>query len=283
MNPRKPERRQKARFDVEGLQGGLRLPMDARVVDLSVDGIGVETDRWLQVGRSYTVSLPMEEGTLRLPGAVAWCVLARTVKNAKGESAPLYKAGIQFQEPDAAGVKQIERLLAKTARVGFEDPMRGRFRYRQEAAVNVVLEDAFTVLKLSLTGMLVEADLLPELETRYQVALHVGDEVLEATTRVAFVDRDPGFEGGSGARIGLEFVDLEPAQRRLLSELVGSEIGSSSARFVGNPKTSIYHRPACRYAAACTLPFRSRRQAEAAGLRPGGCCLPERLPRARAL
>jgi Tfp pilus assembly protein PilZ len=273
MGPRKSERRQKIRFDVEGLQGGLRLPMDARVVDLSVDGLGVETDRWLQVGRSYTVSLPTGETTLRIPGRVAWCVLARTKKNAEGEAAPLYKAGIQFQEPDGAAVEQIESLLSRAATVGFVDPMRGRFRHRGETPVAVDFEDAFTVLKLSLTGMLVEAGLLPDLEACFRIALHIGEEVLEATTRVAYVDRPAGSEGESSSRIGLEFVDLEPAQRKLLSKIVRSGTASSSACFVGNPDTSIFHRPDCRYAAACTVSLRSRRHAEAEGFRPGGCCM----------
>lgn len=274
MSRRHTERREEIRFDVEGLQGGLRLPMDARVVDLSSGGLGVETDRWLQVGRRYTVSLPTREDgkTLRVPGRVAWCTLARTERNSAGEVAPIYKAGIQFHEPDPATVEAIESLLSRAARVGMENRTHGRFRYRREAALDVEFEHAFTVRTLSLTGMLVDADVLLGLEERFQVALHVDDEVLEVTTRVAYTDRSRGLGSEPTSRIGLEFVDLDAAQRKLLGEIVRRRVASSTASFVGNPTTSVFHRPSCRHAVACTASFRTRRQAEAAGFRPGSCC-----------
>ena len=280
-----PDRRRKPRFDVEGVRGGVRLPMDARVVDLSLDGFGVETDRWLQVGRRYTVSLPADDGIIRLSGTVAWCRLARTVKLDDGERAPVYKAGIEFHELDGVEVEHIESLLTLSAssrsdgtgpsvRIGLGEPVSGRFRSRREEAVNVAFEHTFSVRKISLSGLLIEADLLPDIDAQFEIALEIDHELLEATVRVASIERTPGKEGAEEARIGLEFVELDAEQRRRLRELVQREMASSSARYFGNPDTGVYHLASCRHAVASSLPFRTRRQAEAADLRPAGCCGP---------
>lgn len=273
MNPKKSERRHKVRFDVEGLHGGVRLPSDARIVDLGFGGLGVETDRWLQVGRGYTVSLPTGRTPLRVQGTVAWCRLAGTAKNAAGESAPVYKAGIQFRDPEPATIDAIETLLSSSARVGSEDTIRGRFRYRREESVDVELGHPFVVRKLSLTGMLVEAGFLPAAEERFRVSLDLGDEVLDVTVRVAYVDRVMGDDGDPAARIGAEFLDLDSGGKKLLRGVIRSEVASSSAPFVGSPETGIYHRADCRHAAACNTTYASRRSAESAGLRAGSCCV----------
>jgi Tfp pilus assembly protein PilZ len=273
MSQKKSERRQRVRFDVEGLHGGVRLPSDARIVDLGFGGLGVETDRWLQVGRGYMVSLPTDRVPLRVQGTVAWCRLARTAKNRAGESAPVYKAGIEFQDPDPATIDAIERLLSSSARVdGSEDTLRGRFRYRREDSVDVELGHPFIVRKLSLTGMLVEAGFHPAAEERFRLAIDLGEQVLDVNARVAYVDRALDDEGGHAARIGIEFLDLDGDQKRLLRSVIRSEVASSSAPFVGSPETGIYHRSDCRHAAACSATYETRRKAERAGLRAGSCC-----------
>lgn len=273
MSPKKSERRHKVRFDVEGLHGGVRLPSDARIVDLGFGGLGVETDRWLQVGRGYTVSLPTGATPLRIQGTVAWCRLARTAKNDSGESAPVYKAGIQFQDPDPATIDAIEKLLSSSARVGSEDTIRGRFRYRREESVDVELGHPFVVRKLSLTGMLVEAGFTPAAEERFRLAIDLGERVLNVNVRVAYVDRAPSDdEGDPMARIGVEFIDLDGEGRKLLRSVIRSEVASSSAPFVGNPETGIYHRADCHHAPGCNTTYTSRRRAESAGLRAGSCC-----------
>lgn len=274
MSPKKSERRHKVRFDVEGLQGGVRLPADARIVDLGFGGLGVETDRWLQVGRGYTVNLPTGGTALRVLGTVAWCRLARTVKNRQGESTPLYKAGIEFRDPDPATVDALESLLSSSARVGMEqDQLRGHFRHRRDEAIDVELGHPFTVRKLSLTGMLVEAGFVPSPEERFRIELRVGDKELEAMVRVAYVEPDTGADEPPSARIGLELLDLDGERKKVLREIIRSEVASStSVPFAGSPETGVYHRASCHHAPGCTTAYESRRAAEAAGLRAGSCC-----------
>ncbi|WP_460033834.1 sunset domain-containing protein [Megalodesulfovibrio paquesii] len=49
---------------------------------------------------------------------------------------------------------------------------------------------------------------------------------------------------------------------------------AASAALHGNPNSHIYHGPSCRYyhCKACTMPFSSRQEAEAAGYRPCKVC-----------
>lgn len=121
--------------------------------------------------------------------------------------------------------------------------------------------------------MLVETDLLPELEEVFRVTLELGADRLETTARVAYVQPPPEDEPDAACEIGLGFVELDGEQRKRLKAIVRAVVASSSARYVGNPETGVFHLPDCQHAPSCTLAFPSRRAAASSGLRPGACCI----------
>lgn len=76
---------------------GTRLRVEGgevRVLDLSRDGLAVESERQLQVGRKYLFSFPEEAGKCApFGGVVVW---SRSLDAASvGHDRPLFRAGIQ--------------------------------------------------------------------------------------------------------------------------------------------------------------------------------------------
>jgi hypothetical protein len=78
------------------------------------------------------------------------------------------------------------------------------------------------VLKISATGMLVEAELAPKVDTLFEIGVGLGGEELKSLCRIAFVAPVEGREGYH--HLGVEFRDLSPADRRRLEDFIAREV-----------------------------------------------------------
>ena len=65
MTPSGSERREHRRYPVEGVRGKLLFTTDAQVLNMSLDGMSIETVSPLKVGREY--SLKIEEHGTEMP------------------------------------------------------------------------------------------------------------------------------------------------------------------------------------------------------------------------
>jgi hypothetical protein len=192
---------------------------------------------------------------------------------AGGEKQAVYRAGIRF---DDAGERDdvLSGLLEETAVVNLDQRLTGRFRMRREAAVNVTFVREFHVSSLSRTELVLDADLLLDVDSEYELELRGGDDrpPIVGTVLVDSLRSLPEREGGPSFRIHTRLVKLEPEARAALQNLIRREM--RAGLFVGNEATGVFHLLDCQYAVAAGRRFGSRRAALAAGLRPGGCCDP---------
>jgi len=215
------EKRRHRRYDVEGVQGRLRLSMDATILNLSVDGMALETHSWLSVGRKYSFKLRRDEhGDIPLTGEVVWCNLVRTARDERGETLPVYRAGVKFDDVLSETAQEVRSFIEKKAVVRLDTTrLFGRFRVPDQGA-DVALDQSFEVRRMSFSGMLIEADFVPDLEARFRIELRAGEDPVRVGVRVAHVKEleDPD---GTRAAIGVEFLDLTPEAREALATLIG--------------------------------------------------------------
>ncbi len=81
------------------------------------------------------------------------------------------------------------------------------------------------VLKLSSGGMLLSAGVELQPDAVVASELYLTGTVFRAQARVAFVGPDTGAPAGSGrSRIGLEFVDPDPAAQRVLDQYIADRL-----------------------------------------------------------
>lgn len=215
------EKRRHRRYDVEGVQGRLRMSMDATILNLSVDGMALETHSWLSVGRKYSFKLRRDEhGDIPLTGEVVWCNLVRTARDEHGETLPVYRAGVKFDDVLSETAQEVRSFIEKKAVVRLDTTrLFGRFRVPDQGA-DVALDQSFEVRRMSFSGMLIEADFVPDLEARFRIELRAGEDPVHVGVRVAHVKEleDPD---GTRAAIGVEFLDLTPEAREALATLIG--------------------------------------------------------------
>jgi c-di-GMP-binding flagellar brake protein YcgR len=80
------------------------------------------------------------------------------------------------------------------------------------------------VLKLSRGGMLVSTPVELQPEAVVASELYLTGTVFRSQARVAFVGPDTGTSGNGRSRIGLEFVDPEPAAQRVLDQYIAERL-----------------------------------------------------------
>lgn len=226
------DKRHHRRYDVEGLglRGSLRLSMEATVLNLSLDGMALETHSWLSVGREYRFTVLRGEETLTLPGEVMWCNLVRTTRDSRGETLPVYRAGVEFHDVLSDNARQVKDFIHDNAVVHLESTrLFGRFQM-PENRTDVKVEEDFLVRRVSFSGMLIETDFVPELEDCFRVELASEEGPLSLEVRVAYVQSPSDAEGR--AEVGVEFLNLQDEDEALLARVIGrdpSEASDSSA------------------------------------------------------
>lgn len=217
------ERRRSPRYEVEGVQGALTFRSDARIRNLSLTGMSVETADHLEVGKPYTLKLVHEGREVRLSGTVLRSRLRSTRKLPGGESEPLYEVGIQFNDVLNEKALQLHGLLSASARISPDRRVTGRFEVGLPESVRLHGDHVFVLRKISATGMLIETGLAPRLESLIEVAIPLGDgEDLRVAARVAHLE--PVADKPGRHLLGVEFRDLPPEGRRRLESFIASQV-----------------------------------------------------------
>jgi hypothetical protein len=221
------ELRRHRRFDVEGVRGSLLYSLDARILNMSLTGMAIETSSLLKVGGSYWLRVPHEEGgQLRFKADVKWCHQVRNERGADGHLRPVYQAGIDFRDMLDSSALQVLQFLERHMVVELDRRLSGRFQlaYPREAAIAV--RHDFEVRRLSVGGMAVDTEWEPEVDLRVDLELGSGDVKVQARGRVRSVrPAAPGPEGQVRHCVGLEFVELSTEDRKALSGLLESFLG----------------------------------------------------------
>ena len=222
MAEERTERRRSPRYAVHGVRGWLTLHSEARVLNLSLTGMSVETVHPLEVGKGYTIRLAHGDLDLRLGGTAVRSRLRGTRKHgpgAGGDAVPVYESGIRFDDALGDKAELLHRLLGAGTEVSLERRITGRFELGLPESVRLRRDYQFEVLKISATGMLIETELAPRLDSVFEIGVALGGEELRSACRVAFVEP----AAGGRHHLGVEFRDVSAADRRRLEEFLARE------------------------------------------------------------
>jgi len=228
------EQRRHPRYEIRGIGGTLRCDVNARVLNLSLDGMALETSAWLHVGQSYRLKIGAGDDVLRINGKVTWCHLTGRRKGEGGGAA--YEAGIHFEEALSDKGRHLLSFVRRAGEVGLSQRLLGRFKLRREEAVDVAFEHRFEVRRVSLSGLLLEADLLLEEDTRYVLELETPAGAFSPTVRVRSVEQASGDGGQPTFHIGVEFIDLADSDRAVVQELIEHQMTADEAPAPGEPE-----------------------------------------------
>lgn len=218
-------KRRGPRYAVEDVQGTLHFNTEARVVNVSLSGVALETSLPVRVGRTYTVTLRHDdEETVCLTATVVWCHLRETRKNHLGESLPIYAAGLAFTDTLTEGANSLIRFLQRAAIITVGQRVTGRFRFTDDQLISLKTEYEFSVKNVSSRGVLLETELSPQLGAMFEIEVFLPGYTLQTRARVIHAKESRLAEKRTVSEVEMEFVDFAPSDQARLSEFIASEL-----------------------------------------------------------
>ena len=136
----------------------------ARLLNLSIAGVALETESRLNVGESYRIGSPMNQD-----GQVVWCHF-RPRGSQPGENAPAFQSGVEFASAVTENAEQILDFIDRIGHTGSSRRVFGRFDI-SDTEVPVEGEHPCRILDLEDDTLTVEAELLPSLDTAFKISV----------------------------------------------------------------------------------------------------------------
>jgi len=217
--PRDDQRRHK-RYSVDGIRGNVLYTSDIEVLNISLDGVAVETTRRLELNRDYTFKVRYKDTSLDLKGRVVWAVLISKEKKDTVAFAPVYRAGIKFANVSSEKAGLLQRFIEEHRVKTLETRLGGgRFEIANSQDVKVDLPRKYEVKRVSLSGMLIETEYPLDLDTKHGIELFLNEETMHFTGRVAYCETIRTDEK-SRYGIGVEFVEMSDNDRKSLKDFL---------------------------------------------------------------
>ena len=227
------EKRRYKRFKVEvnGIKGEMMLAKDVEIIDISVGGILLKSDKRLNPGSEHVIKLKHKDKVVSVRSRVGWSLLSGSRKDLLGELSLIYTAGMQFINVPNEIINEIAHFIEehqeeedKTVYIYTSSEHRLYVRYNIATSEKATLDfnESCKVKQISLGGMLIESEYAQEIEDRLQIQIFLSqDKPINLLGRVAscllISDKDlKHFD------IGIEFLEMSKQDEEILKAYVNS-------------------------------------------------------------
>ena len=214
-----------------GIKSRMVLAKYVKILDISIGGVAVQTDKRMTVGSQYTLKIESKGKTLNVKGVVVWSVLGESIRDTRDNIIPIYTAGMKFIEtsPERTGeivnfIEAHKRDIDKEIDLYSPSGLRLHVRVHIEDPEKAVLDfqEGHRVQNLSLGGMLMESEHSVEMGSKLPLEITLNEnETIRVSGRVVscILMRDDTLEH---YHVGIEFVDISAKDRKILKAFLMS-------------------------------------------------------------
>ncbi len=219
------DRRRNKRFilNVTGVNARMVLVAEVNVIDISIGGILLKTNRRLNIGNDYALKLGADNRVISLKGTVIWSSLSESKTVADAEVMPIYRVGLKFKDMSTERITElldfIEGHKKEEVYSTGKDRLNVRFHIGDAEKAILNFPASFEMKEISLGGVLIECIQDFAVGSTIPVSLLYRDELIRFTGRVASC-RVIYSEGCKKYATGIEFLDLTDEDREILAIVV---------------------------------------------------------------
>ncbi len=209
------KKRRHPRFAVEdrSINAGTLFLEEVSLLNISIAGACIRSERDLAVGRSYLLRLDEHLFSRPINCSVAWKSTDSDPHAMPENCNPAHTVGIRFLDPPLETVVRLKDFMRRYGVPydqvsGPHKPSPLRFHVIANQSATLRCPEHFKVKKMSIGGMLVESEIQIPPESRHQMVITLPDEKLplRCETRVASSIERKG--NHSSYDIGLEFLTM---------------------------------------------------------------------------
>lgn len=221
------EKRRNKRFNVDAanIEGKMVLANRVHIVDISLDGVALQADRRLEMGRIYPIELSYGGQSINVKGVVVRSSLSGSEMIGGKDAVTIYSAGLIFKESTPEKIARFLNAveLAHKEALPAANDRRRNIRFRIITHGNAVLSFPihYKVIEISLAGMRIETEKALEIESLVpmELSLHEG-ATSTFTGRIASCRKSEGTEG-TRHEIGVEFLQIRDEDKKVLTSFIG--------------------------------------------------------------
>jgi PilZ domain len=226
----KRRRYKRYKVDIMEMSGKMVLAKSLKILNISIDGISLKTEKRLDVGGEYTLKIEGKGNVLTVKGTVAWALLSGNSVDSYGNIIPEYKAGMKFIDVSKEKINEIVTFIEEHRRdidklVDLYSPSGRRLYVRiciqdpEKAVLNY--QGSYKIKSISLGGMLIESEHPLEIESKFPMEIKTLTEncYIKFSGRVAscLLIKNKDIEHYD---IGIEFIEMSEEDREILVELI---------------------------------------------------------------
>lgn len=219
------ERRKHRRFLIEGMDITCKMlfATEASLLDISLGGASISVDKRLEMGSEYSLEIESNNDTIiSLKGVVVWEQLADSFKNEKGESSPVYIAGIRFNNVFTGKGEELIEFIQDSLESSTQKTRIQGVRIKLVGGKTVLdFHRSYEIKKLSMNGMLIESDHPMEESRNLRMELAIPEEKLPIKV-IGRVTSCVKLQVAAGQRyeIGIEFLSTRDKDGERLEEFI---------------------------------------------------------------
>jgi hypothetical protein len=107
--------RQHKRFksDLMEIDSKISLAHKTEIINISLGGVALETDRRLNLGREYVIKLGCTGNSIDLKGVIVRCELSKIEKINDREGVPIYTVGMMFKNVSSKSIIDFIKSIEK--------------------------------------------------------------------------------------------------------------------------------------------------------------------------
>ena len=213
-------RHKRLKLDLVEMRGEMSLAHHVEIIDISLGGASLKTDRRLNIGKEIALKLSDKESHVELKSIVVRSELSGIEETSEGERASLYTAGIMFKDGQSDTIVSFFNLFVQHIKdeepVKIDRRLNVRFRITPSEHNSMSFPAQFLVKEISMTGMRIRTDQALRIQSMIPMELS-----LDTHSPVSFIGRVASCrmlidQGHAYFEIGVEFSFLADKAKTLL-------------------------------------------------------------------
>ena len=219
------------RFTIDSLKinGRITFSKIVDIIDISLGGISLKTDRRLNIGNEYTLNINEKGLDISVKATVVWASLHQSVKSANGDLVPIYAVGMKFNESSNEKISELiksiaspgqAKQIADAARSAKDLRFHMRLHISDSGKAALDCPEDYAIRTISMGGMLIETGKVLTVEDKIPLEISLPENnsinfLARVVSCTPLADRHPEVYA-----IGIEFLDMPPDQIKLLERFV---------------------------------------------------------------
>jgi hypothetical protein len=185
------------------------------VINMSVGGVALRTDRPLEIGREHTLMVEGRGFHAELKAVAVWSKPPPASSPVEGQPAPEYTVGLRF-------VELLAPETQKAAGIFKEKRLSTRFRIKAKDLILVDVDDPCEVKLISRSGMLIWMERPLEVEGVYRIEIVPPEDLpIRLNGRIASQLKSTQ-RHVTRYDVGVEFLDMSEGDRERLDAFIDS-------------------------------------------------------------